>query len=267
MRCARSPGRRSLLLIAAILWAGCGADPRVEEEAGTNGAAASGLEAGVRASAAVQEIDWASRRRAMVEGQVRARGVTEGAVLRAMREVPRHEFVPREHRRNAYADRPLPIGLGQTISQPYIVGFMTEQLAVAATDTVLEVGTGSGYQAAVLAEVVAGVYTIEIFRELASSARSRLERLGYDDVEVRHGDGWYGWPEHAPFDAIIVTAAAGQIPPPLVEQLKPGGRMAIPVGSVYGVQNLILVSKAEDGAVTTRSLMPVRFVPLLRGER
>jgi protein-L-isoaspartate(D-aspartate) O-methyltransferase len=211
--------------------------------------------------------EWERRRHRMVEDQIRARGVEDGAVLRAMRSVPRHEFVPLERRDRSYADRPLPIGHGQTISQPYIVAFMTELLEVEPSDTVLEVGTGSGYQAAVLAEIVGAVRTIEIFEELASTARERLERLGYGNAEVRHGDGWFGWPEHGPFDAIIVTAAAGQIPPPLVEQLRPGGRMAIPVGSVYGVQNLILVEKGEDGSVRTRNLMPVRFVPLLRGAR
>lgn len=210
---------------------------------------------------------WAARRARMVERQVAARGVRDSATLAALRSVPRHEFVPDRYRDAAYDDRPLPIGLGQTISQPYIVAYMTERLRPEPSDRVLEVGTGSGYQAAVLAEIVDSVYTIEIFGELARAAEARLARLGYGHVRVRHGDGFYGWPEAAPFDAVIVTAAAGHIPPPLVEQLRPGGRMMIPVGSVHGVQTLILVEKAEDGTVTTESLLPVRFVPLLRGER
>lgn len=210
---------------------------------------------------------WAARRERMVEGQVAARGVRDSATLAALRSVPRHAFVPDRYTQAAYDDRPLPIGLGQTISQPYIVGYMTERLRPEASDRVLEVGTGSGYQAAVLAAIVDSVYTIEIFGELARAAEARLDRLGYDNVRVRHGDGYHGWPQAAPFDAVIVTAAAGHIPPALVEQLKPGGRMMIPVGSVHGVQTLILISKAEDGTVTTQSLLPVRFVPLLRGTR
>jgi protein-L-isoaspartate(D-aspartate) O-methyltransferase len=215
---------------------------------------------------AVQD-PWAARRERMVERQVAARDVRDSATLAALRSVPRHEFVPDRYQNAAYDDRPLPIGLGQTISQPYIVAYMTERLRPKPSDRVLEVGTGSGYQAAVLAEIVDSVYTIEIFGELARAAEMRLRRLEYDNVRVRHGDGFYGWPEAAPFDAVIVTAAAGHIPPPLVEQLKPGGRMMIPVGSVHGVQTLILVEKAVDGTVTTESLLPVRFVPLLRGER
>lgn len=217
--------------------------------------------------AASQEDRWAKPRERMVERQIAARGVEDSATLAALRRVRRHEFVPKSYRLSAYADRPLPIGFGQTISQPYIVGYMTERLRPQPGDRVLEVGTGSGYQAAILAEIVDQVYTIEIFGELAREAEARLERLGYSNVHVRHGDGYFGWAEAAPFDAVIVTAAAGHIPPPLVEQLKPGGRMAIPVGSVHGVQTLILVEKAEGGKVTTRNLLPVRFVPLLRGAR
>lgn len=194
-------------------------------------------------------------------------GVRDPATLDALRRVPRHEFVPQEYRREAYGDHPLPIGYGQTISQPYIVAYMTELLRLAPGEKVLEVGTGSGYQAAVLATLGCEVYTVEIFRALADSAAARLRRLGYADIEVRHGDGHFGWPEAAPFDAVIVTAAAGYIPPALVAQLKSGGRMVIPVGSVYGVQNLILVRKAADGAVTTENLLPVRFVPMLSGLR
>ncbi len=207
------------------------------------------------------------QRLAMVRDQIAAEGVTDTATLRAMRAVPRHEFVPAELRDRAYGDHPLPIGHGQTISQPYIVAYMTEIIRPRAGMKVLEVGTGSGYQAAVLAELGCTVYTVELFAVLASSARERLHRLGYRDVEVRHADGHFGWAEQAPFDAIVVTAAAGYIPPALIEQLKPGGRMVIPVGSVYGVQNLILVEKRTGGDVRTRNLLPVRFVPLLGGLR
>ncbi|MBI4538613.1 MAG: protein-L-isoaspartate(D-aspartate) O-methyltransferase [Gemmatimonadetes bacterium] len=211
--------------------------------------------------------EFERQRRTMVRDQIVATGIEDTATIRAMSVVPRHEFVPARYRGEAYADHPVPIGYGQTISQPYIVAFMTEVLRPRAGMKVLEVGTGSGYQAAVLAEIGLEVYTIEIFRALADAARDRLRRLRYGSAEVRHGDGFFGWPEEAPFDAIIVTAAAGFIPPPLLEQLKPGGRLVIPVGSVYGVQNLVLVDKGEDGKPRTRTLLPVRFVPLLRGLR
>jgi protein-L-isoaspartate(D-aspartate) O-methyltransferase len=204
---------------------------------------------------------FATARREMVVRQILGREVRDSATLRAMLSVPRHEFVP-DKRANAYADFPLPIGYGQTISQPYIVAFMTEQLHLRPRSRVLEVGTGSGYQAAVLAEIAAEVYTIEIVAPLAEEAAARLQRLGYGRVHVRTGDGYNGWPEAAPFDAIIVTAAAGFVPPPLVEQLRPGGRMVIPVGEVGAVQELLLVEKAADGRTTTRTLIPVRFVPL-----
>lgn len=198
---------------------------------------------------------------------IEAHGVTDSATLHAMREVPRHEFVPEVDRYRAYGDHPLPIGYGQTISQPYIVAYMTEILRPRPGMKVLEVGTGSGYQAAVLAQIGCDVYTMELIGVLAESARGRLARLGYDSVTVRHGDGHYGWPESAPFDAVIVTAAAGYIPPDLIEQLKVGGRMIIPVGSVYGVQNLILVERAGRDDLKTHNLLPVRFVPMLRGVR
>jgi protein-L-isoaspartate(D-aspartate) O-methyltransferase len=200
-------------------------------------------------------------RLAMVEALVADR-ITDSATLRALRTVPRHLFVPANLRASAYVDFPLPIGRGQTISQPYIVAFMTEQLGLTPRSRVLEVGTGSGYQAAVLAEIAAEVYTIEIVAPLAEEAATRLQRLGYGRVHVRTGDGYNGWAEAAPFDAIIVTAAAGFVPPPLVEQLRPGGRMVIPVGEVGAVQELMLVEKAADGRTTTRTLIPVRFVPL-----
>lgn len=191
--------------------------------------------------------------------------VRNPAVLEVMRKVPRHRFVPEDLIRHAYADGPLRIGYGQTISQPYIVAYMTEMLAPKKEDVVLEIGTGSGYQAAVLAELVKEVYSIEIVPELGQQAKERLESLGYKNVHARVGDGYFGWKEHAPFDAIIVTAAASHIPPPLVEQLKPGGRMAIPVGPPMQVQQLLMVEKRADGSILQRSVMPVSFVPLTGG--
>ena len=186
-------------------------------------------------------------------------------VMEAMGKVPRHEFVPAHLRRSAYENRPLPIGYGQTISQPYIVALMTDLLDVDEDNVVLEIGTGSGYQAAILAELVEKVYTIEIVRELGEQAKGRLKRLGYQNVWVRIGDGYYGWEEHAPFDGIIVTAAANHIPPPLVKQLKPGGRIIIPVGSPFMTQQLMLVKKEKDGKIKTKQVLPVLFVPLTGG--
>jgi protein-L-isoaspartate(D-aspartate) O-methyltransferase len=183
-------------------------------------------------------------------------------VLEAISKVPRHEFVPEKQRRWAYKNRPLPIGYGQTISQPAVVAIMTDLLQLEQTDRVLEIGTGSGYQAAVLAELVDSVYSIEIVQELAERGAGDLKRTGYDNVILRKGDGYYGWKESAPFDAIIVTAAASHIPPPLIKQLKPGGRMIIPVGGRFMVQHLILVTKDEAGKVITRQILPVKFVPL-----
>ena len=186
------------------------------------------------------------------------------AVMKAMGKVPRHRFVPAQHDSFAYDNRPLPIGEGQTISQPYIVALMTDLLDPKSTDTVLEVGTGSGYQAAVLAELVAKVYTIEIVEALGLRARRVLGELEYRNVEVRVGDGYGGWPAAAPFDAIIVTAAPAAVPQPLVDQLKPGGRMVIPVGAPSEVQHLLLLEKQPDGRTTTTRTLPVRFVPLTR---
>lgn len=186
----------------------------------------------------------------------------DSSVIRAMSTVPRHEFVPVWQRINAYENRPLPIGHGQTISQPYIVALMTDLLSVKPGSKVLEVGTGSGYQAAILAELVDKVYTIEIIEKLADRAGNVLKQRGYNNVQNRTGDGYYGWQEHAPFDAIVVTAASGHIPPPLIRQLKPGGRMVIPVGSRFMVQQLVLLEKNNEGKVSTRQILPVRFVPL-----
>ncbi len=186
-------------------------------------------------------------------------------VIGAMSRVPRDRFLPEKYRDRAWENRPFPIGHGQTISQPFIVALMTELLGVGPGDRVLEIGTGSGYQAAVLAELGCRVWTMEIIEPLGREATRRLERLGYGDrVRVRIGDGYYGWPEAAPFDGIIVTAASSQIPPPLIEQLKPGGRMVIPVGSPWLTQYLVLVEKNEAGQVFTRQLLPVRFVPFTR---
>ncbi len=205
-------------------------------------------------------------RHQMIERQVEQRGVTDEAVLDAMRSVPRHAFVPPDLRDRAYADSPLPIGHGQTISQPYIVAFMTETLQLAPGDRVLEIGTGSGYQAAILGAMGVEVVTIEIVRPLAEQAAGLFERLGYDNITAIQGDGYYGYQALAPYDAIIVTAAAQHVPPPLIEQLKPGKRMVIPVGRAGWTQNLLLVTKTEDGKTQTRNLMSVAFVPLT-GER
>lgn len=224
-------------------------------------------------SVGAQEDRWAERRGDMVRTikahgdtlpSMRGPGEISQAVLDVMANVPRHRFVPEALESEAYADRPLPIGHGQTISQPFIVALMTHLLQVEPDATVLEVGTGSGYQAAVLSPLVAKVCTIEIIPALAATAAPRFEELGYDNVETRTGDGYFGWPDCGPFDGIVVTAAAGHVPPPLVEQLKPGGRMVIPVGSVYGPQYLTLIEKTDGGEVRTRQLLPVRFVPLTR---
>jgi protein-L-isoaspartate(D-aspartate) O-methyltransferase len=203
-------------------------------------------------------------RAAMVTRQLAGRGIRDGRVLAVMREVPRHLFVPDDERDHAYEDSPLPIGFDQTISQPYIVALMTELARPRDTDRALEVGTGSGYQAAVLSRLVARVYTIELLDPLARAARERLEKLGYRNITTRQGDGYRGWPEEAPFDIILVTAAPESVPTALVEQLKPGGRMVIPVGETGSVQDLVLMEKDSSGKTTSRSIIPVRFVPLRR---
>ena len=198
----------------------------------------------------------------MVAKQIQARDVNDPNVLKAMRIVPRHAFIPPDRQRYAYADHPLPIGLGQTISQPYIVAFMTEALKLKPDFRVLEIGTGSGYQAAVCAEIAQEVYTIEIVEGLAKSAKKLLKELGYPNVFVRAGDGYFGWPEKAPFDAIIGTAAAERIPPPLIKQLKPGGRMILPFETALGFQYLVLITKDDKGNIHKKNVMPVRFVPM-----
>jgi protein-L-isoaspartate(D-aspartate) O-methyltransferase len=186
-------------------------------------------------------------------------------VMRALASVPRHEFVPATKRASAYENRPVAIGYGQTISQPYIVAIMTDLVEPRPGCRAYELGTGSGYQAAILGELCENVFTAEIVEPLGNAARTRLERLGYANVDVRVGDGYYGWPEHAPFDVIVVTAVASHIPPPLIEQLKPGGHMVLPVGTRFTAQQLVLVSKAPDGNITARQILPVAFVPLTGG--
>ncbi|MBI3682641.1 MAG: protein-L-isoaspartate(D-aspartate) O-methyltransferase [Acidobacteria bacterium] len=201
----------------------------------------------------------------MVREQIQARGVKDQRVLDALRRTPRHEFVPSELQAHSYDDRPLPIGYGQTISQPYIVGYMTELLDVKPDHRVLEIGTGSGYQAAVLSSLVKHVYSMEIVPELARSSQTTLQRLGCKNVTVRHGDGYQGWQEEAPFDRIILTAAPAEIPNPLVDQLKPGGKLLAPVGERY--QELVLVEKLADGSIRRRPSIPVMFVPMVHGTK
>jgi len=220
---------------------------------------------GVLALPTSGQDDFTRERERMVELQIEARGVHDPHTLSAVRRVPRHLFVPPSRRADAYADSPLPIGFGQTISQPYIVAYMTESISPDSTFRVLEVGTGSGYQAAVLAEVVDSVFSVEIIPELFAAAGARLSSLGYTNAVTRCADGYFGWEEKAPFDAIVVTAAADHIPPPLVRQLKDGGTMVIPVGSPFLVQSLLLV-KRHGEQIQTKNLMPVRFVPLTRGD-
>jgi protein-L-isoaspartate(D-aspartate) O-methyltransferase len=207
-----------------------------------------------------QTVDFAVQRQRMVQAQLAARGIHDERVLAAMRKVPREEFVPSDAREFAYTDQPLPIGYGQTISQPFIVALMTEHLRPRASDRVLEIGTGSGYQAAVLAELVADVYSIEIVEPLAKRAETTLQRLGYKNVHVKAGDGYKGWPAAAPFDAIIVTCAPDHVPQPLAQQLKEGGRMIIPVGGRFE-QQLYLLEK-QNGQLRQRAVEPVRFVPM-----
>jgi protein-L-isoaspartate(D-aspartate) O-methyltransferase len=210
---------------------------------------------------ASRPFDWTAQRERMVDEQLLGRDIGSARVLAAMRKVPRHVFVPEAQRAQAYDDSPVPIGLGQTISQPYVVAFMTQSLDLEPTHRVLEIGTGSGYQAAVLAELTSEVYTIEVLPLLAERARDTLGALGYHHVQVRTGNGYLGWPEHAPFDRIIVTAAPPDVPPALVEQLKIGGIMAIPVGTTE--QRLLILRRTERGTDTLRTL-PVRFVPMIR---
>jgi protein-L-isoaspartate(D-aspartate) O-methyltransferase len=228
------------LLFAAIASSGCGQQPPTS-------------------------ADFAAQRQRMVEQQLKPRGIKDDRVLAAMARVPREEFVPADERGDAYEDAPLPIGFDQTISQPYIVAFMTEQLRLKSSDRLLEIGTGSGYQAAVLAGLVTDVYTIEIVEPLAKTAEATLQRLGYKNVHLRVGDGYQGWPEEAPFDAIIVTCAPDKVPEPLVEQLKDDGRMVIPLGERFA-QQLYLLEK-KSGQLKESVTLPVRFVPMVREQK
>ena len=221
--------------------------------------------AGPRGDLASQQDSFVTARTAMVNEQIAGRGVRDARVLAAMRDVPRHLFVPPDLQSSAYDDRPLSIGYGQTISQPYIVALMTEIVRPQPGDRVLEIGTGSGYQAAVLSRLVSLVYSIEIVEALGRDAERRLTSLGYANVTVRIGDGYAGWPEKAPFDRIVVTAAPDHVPQPLVAQLRPGGRLVIPVGSIFEGQELQLLEKDDAGRVRTERIAPVAFVPLRRG--
>jgi len=242
---ARLWGLAVCVVVAAAGLCGCRAAPQPSREA------------------AVRQPSDFRLRRIMVDTQIRARGVQDERVLAAMEAVPRAEFVPAAQRPHAYEDRPLPIGEDQTISQPYIVALMTELLEVEEGDRVLEIGTGSGYQAAVLAELTPHVYTIEIIPTLAERAEETLRRLGYDAVEVKAGDGYLGWPDSAPFDGIIVTCAPEEVPGPLKEQLREGGRMVIPVGPQWTHQTLYVLTKKGD-TLEQKEIIPVRFVPMVR---
>ena len=215
----------------------------------------------------IEEDRYSEAHRRLVDNGIVGLGINDEAVIAAMEVVPRHRFVPDEYLAQAYENYPLPIGYGQTISQPYVVALMTEAVALDGEDVVLEIGAGSGYQAAVLAEVAGQVYTIEIIGGLAERAEATLRDLGYDNVLVRHADGYFGWEEHAPYDAIVVTAAPDHIPQPLVDQLRIGGRMIIPVGPVGGFQTLWLVTKVSEAEVRSEDLGGVRFVPLTREEQ
>ncbi|HDZ85356.1 MAG TPA: protein-L-isoaspartate(D-aspartate) O-methyltransferase [Candidatus Moranbacteria bacterium] len=212
-----------------------------------------------------ESTDYKAAREKMVNSQIKARGIHDSLTLAAMRSVPRHKFVPEGLMASAYIDSPLPIGYGQTISQPYIVAFMTEIIKPKKDFKVLEIGTGSGYQAAVLAHIVNSVYTIEIIEALFIQSKMRLDDQNYDNIFVKNADGYYGWKEKGPFDAIVVTAAAEFVPPPLIEQLKDGGKMIIPVGTPFTIQQLLLVEKKE-GKIKTKNLMFVRFVPFTRAK-
>jgi protein-L-isoaspartate(D-aspartate) O-methyltransferase len=216
----------------------------------------------VLASPALADDPYLAKRREMVERQIRERGIRDARVLAAMEKVPRHLLVDRSLRPGAYSDHPLPIGEGQTISQPYVVALMTEELRLSPTDRVLEIGTGSGYQAAILAEIVQEVYTLEIRKGLADRAAERLKELGCRNVRVKYADGYFGWPEHAPFDAIIITAAVNHIPPPLLKQLKEGGRLILPLGSTVFYQTLTLVTKKKGGGLSVEQKGEVAFVPM-----
>ncbi len=233
------------LSVISVLFLNCSGTTRKDDMTGTQ---------------SKQESWWVSKAEKMVDSQIIARGVSNEGVIRAMKNTPRHLFVPKNLQEQAYRDHPLPIGSGQTISQPYIVAIMTEYLQLTGNEKVLEIGTGSGYQAAILSQLVDTCYTIEVVRELAEESAERLERLGYNNVVVRWGDGYLGWPENAPFDCIIITAAPETVPEKLVDQLAVGGRMVLPVGSHF--QELVLITKNHKG-IKRKNIIPVRFVPMV----
>jgi protein-L-isoaspartate(D-aspartate) O-methyltransferase len=247
--CAAGPRSGVASILLALLCAAAPAIVRADDD---------------RAAERRQMVDEIAATARITAGDTR-RPAFSGPVMAALSKVPRHRFVPRDHERAAYENRPLPIGHGQTISQPYIVALMTDLMNVRPHHVVLEVGTGSGYQAAILAELAQTVCTIEIVEPLARQAAERLRALGYPQVRTRVGDGYYGWEDCGPFDSIIVTAAASQVPPPLLKQLKPGGRIVIPIGAPFLTQQLMLVDKQPDGTIVTRQVLPVRFVPLTGG--
>lgn len=248
---------RFALLAMALTWtSACGETP----ETGTATGKSVDRTQSTEEEPLMTEEDFRQQRQHMVQRQLVARDIVDQRVLDAMRRVPRHKFVSPQFRRVAYSDSALPIDHQQTISQPYIVALMTQLVRPSPQAKALDIGTGSGYQAAVLAELVGDVYSIEIIEPLAKSAQTRLEKLGYKNIHVRHGDGYRGWPEQAPFDVIIVAAAPDHVPPALVEQLKPGGRLVIPIGKYF--QSLLLVEKAADGTVSQRNVAPVAFVPM-----
>ena len=253
-----------LLLFLLLAVTACEVDTRSNGTTVTAVAVTSAVETEAAETAA---DPFVQERQALVERGIIGLGIEDEVVIEAMRAVPRHEFVPADFRSQAYANHPLPIGFGQTISQPYIVALMTEAAEVERGDKVLEIGTGSGYQAAVLAEIAGHVYSVEIIGALAQRAEADLARLGYDNVTVHHADGYFGWEEEAPFDAIVVTAAPDHVPQPLVQQLENGGHMIIPVGPVGGVQTLWRVTRIGEDEVRTENLGDVRFVPLTREEQ
>ena len=261
--------RITFCLVLTVFLIGCSQGPKVVNQENTPGPTrTAGKTQAVPGETVTDAADpYETQREALVYTGVIGYGIKDTVVIEAMRAVPRHEFVPDEYLSQAYANHPLPIGYGQTISQPYIVALMSEAAEVEPDDVVLEVGTGSGYQAAVLSELVDHVYTMEIIGALAERANSDFERLGYENITVDHADGYFGWQEHAPFDAILVTAAPDHVPQPLVQQLKVGGNLIIPVGPIAGAQTLWRVTRTSETEVRTENLGAVRFVPLTREER
>ncbi len=263
MSTGKCRGPAAIIVCALIIGTSCNTSDLVREDSTQSSQAeVSGDQNQKQQSKESKRLNqFQKQRKKMVERQLKLRDISDQRVLKAVMDVARHEFVPEAYRDIAYADQPLPIGHEQTISQPYIVALMTQIAQVKPDANVLDVGTGSGYQAAILGELAEKVWSIEILEPLADEARDRLKRLGYDNITVRHGDGYAGWPEHAPFDVIIVAAAPDHVPPKLVEQLAVGGRLVIPVGD-RGRQDLLLVEKKQDGTISRRTVVPVAFVPM-----